>query len=123
MGGSGRTATNDDVEHVTVGSTGPPVRCPRDDHQDPVDRRSIWLGQRAPSASSLLRSGAVLCPVVVGRDPEIERLRARVAGVGERRGGVVVLRGEAGAGKSRLVREAIAAADGPVLSGRAVPGA
>jgi DNA-binding CsgD family transcriptional regulator len=66
---------------------------------------------------------AVLCPEVIGRDQEIGQLRERVAGLVARRGGVVVLRGEAGTGKSRLVHETTAELDGLVLSGRAVPGA
>jgi DNA-binding CsgD family transcriptional regulator len=67
----------------------------------------------------------VLCPELVGRDEERVLLRARVDGLGERRGGVVVLVGEAGVGKSRLARDAVDAAVEtglPVLSGRAVPG-
>ena len=68
----------------------------------------------------------MLCPEVVGRDQEQAMLRARVAGLAEGQGGLVVLVGEGGAGKSRLAAEAVAAAVGaglPVLSGRAVPGA
>jgi DNA-binding CsgD family transcriptional regulator len=64
----------------------------------------------------------VLCPEVIGRDSEIDRLRGRIGGLVDRRGGVVVLRGEAGAGKSRLAHTATAGIDGLVLSGRAVPG-
>lgn len=64
----------------------------------------------------------MLCPEVVGRGPEVAGLRGRVAELGDRRGGVVVLRGDAGAGKSRLVREVVGELDGLVLSGRAVPG-
>jgi DNA-binding CsgD family transcriptional regulator len=70
--------------------------------------------------------GDVLCPVVVGRDAELaaltDHLDAAVAG----HGGLVLLVGEAGVGKSRLAREVAARAAGrglPVLSGRAVPGA
>ena len=64
----------------------------------------------------------MLCPAVIGRDAETERLRGRVAALAEGGGGVVVLRGEAGAGKSRLVQEVVGEVDGLVLSGRAVPG-
>jgi hypothetical protein len=75
---------------------------------------------------SRTRSGlydpAVLCPALVDRDGEIERLRDRVAGLDDQRGGVVVLRGDAGTSKSRLLREATTALDGSVLFGRAVPG-
>jgi DNA-binding CsgD family transcriptional regulator len=64
----------------------------------------------------------VLCPEVIGRSLETARLRERVQDLDDRRGGVVVLRGDAGAGKSRLVDEATADFEGLVLSGRAVPG-
>ena len=64
----------------------------------------------------------MLCPEVIGRDRELEWLRARIAGLADGHGGVVVLRGEAGTGKSRLARETTGGEDALVLSGRAVPG-
>jgi predicted ATPase len=67
----------------------------------------------------------VLCPVLVGRDEEARRLRAALAAAGTGRGGTIFLAGEAGIGKSRLVRETARAAAGPgltVLAGRAVAG-
>jgi DNA-binding CsgD family transcriptional regulator len=67
----------------------------------------------------------VLCPVLVGRDEEARRLRAALAAAGLSRGGTVFLTGEAGIGKSRLVRETVRAAGElglTVLSGRAVAG-
>ena len=68
---------------------------------------------------------SLLCPGLVGREEETAALCALVAGVGRGRGGVVVVVGEPGTGKSRLVREAVDGArnDGlRVLAGRAVPG-
>jgi len=68
----------------------------------------------------------VLCPVLVGRSAELATLTTFVADANAGRSGLAVLVGEAGVGKSRLVREAAAlAADRGllVLSGRAVPGA
>lgn len=64
----------------------------------------------------------MLCPDVVGSDVEMAQLRGRIAALREGSGGVVLLRGEAGAGKSRLVQELVGAGDSLVLSGRAVPG-
>jgi len=67
----------------------------------------------------------VLCPVLVGRDEEFRQLEAALAAAGTGHGGTVFITGEAGIGKSRLVRE-MAQAAGPrgmvVLSGRSVAG-
>jgi predicted ATPase len=67
----------------------------------------------------------VPCPVLVGRAAELDALVAALdAACGGRRS-VVFLVGEAGIGKSRLVRElsSFATERGvPVLRGRAVPG-
>jgi len=67
----------------------------------------------------------VLCPVLVGRDEEARRLQAALAAAGAGRGSAVFLAGEAGIGKSRLVREIVRAAGErglTVLAGRAVAG-
>jgi DNA-binding CsgD family transcriptional regulator len=67
----------------------------------------------------------VLCPVLVGRDEEARRLNAALAAAQEARGGTLLLAGEAGIGKSRLVREAARAARARgfvILAGRAVAG-
>jgi predicted ATPase len=50
--------------------------------------------------------GPVLCPVVVGRDDELRLLAASLDAACEGRGGAIVLSGEAGIGKTRLVRSA-----------------
>jgi DNA-binding CsgD family transcriptional regulator/tetratricopeptide (TPR) repeat protein len=68
--------------------------------------------------------GEVLCPVLVGRRAEIQVLESALAGALAGRGGCAVITGEAGIGKSRLIRElARMAADRQVLTvmGRAVP--
>ncbi len=69
---------------------------------------------------------SLLCPDLIGRAAERALLRERVDAMAARRGGVVVLVAEAGAGKTRLAAaaaEAAAARGCPVLTGRAVPGA
>ena len=67
----------------------------------------------------------VLCPVIVGRDAELGVLRAALSAAADGAGGSVFLTGEAGIGKSRLVREVASdarARDVAVVTGRAVPG-
>jgi DNA-binding CsgD family transcriptional regulator/tetratricopeptide (TPR) repeat protein len=67
----------------------------------------------------------VLCPVLVGRDDEFRVLLDGLDRAADGDGGTFVVTGEAGVGKSRLVREVaqVAAARGlPVLTGRAVAG-
>jgi DNA-binding CsgD family transcriptional regulator len=48
----------------------------------------------------------VLCPVVVGRDDELDLLAASLDAACEGRGGAIVICGEAGIGKTRLARSA-----------------
>ncbi|HEY5361869.1 MAG TPA: AAA family ATPase [Streptosporangiaceae bacterium] len=65
----------------------------------------------------------VLCPVLVGRDEEARHLRAALAAAEAGHGGTVFVTGEAGIGKSRLVRATTRAAAErgfTVLAGRAV---
>ena len=66
---------------------------------------------------------SVRCPVVVGRGAELEALRSALAEAEAARGGVVVLAGEAGVGKSRLLGELAEVArtrGGLAVAGRAV---
>ncbi len=68
--------------------------------------------------------GEVLCPVLVGRRAEIRALESALAGALAGRGGCAVITGEAGIGKSRLMRELMGMAAGQqtlVVMGRAVP--
>jgi rhodanese-related sulfurtransferase len=58
----------------------------------------------------------VLCPVLVGREREARQLRDALAAAEAGRGGTVLLAGEAGIGKSRLVRET--AGDARARAGR-----
>src|SRR5260221_3647858 len=73
---------------------------------------------------------AMLCPILVSRGAELHALSAALRRAREGAGGVLILAGDAGVGKSRLAREvsAQAASQGfDVLAGRAtesiVPGA
>jgi DNA-binding CsgD family transcriptional regulator len=66
---------------------------------------------------------ALLCPTVIGRDQELRAINDALADVQEGDGRALFLLGEAGIGKSRLAREAAAAAQErgmTVLRGRAV---
>src|SRR5579864_4452665 len=65
----------------------------------------------------------ILCPTLVGRQPELGLVSELCSRLPRGRGGTAVIFGEAGIGKSRLVREAAAMARGDgqvVLTGRAV---
>jgi DNA-binding CsgD family transcriptional regulator len=78
------------------------------------------------SGGTALRSAPpLLCPELIGRDPEVALLHERIDAVAAGHGGVVVLVAEAGTGKTRLAAVATEAAvqrGWPVLTGRAVPG-
>lgn len=66
----------------------------------------------------------ILCPVLVGREAERERLETLLDGARRGRGGVAFLSGSPGMGKSRLAAEAAAGAATrgmAVLKGRCVP--
>lgn len=68
----------------------------------------------------------VLCPELIGRESEIRTLMTAFDAARDRRGGVLVLSGEAGIGKTRLAREAAAHASErgwEVVTARAVESA
>jgi predicted ATPase len=52
----------------------------------------------------------LLCPVLAGRDAELQAVTAALDDAAKGSGGVVVVIGDAGVGKSRLARETTAAA-------------
>ena len=52
------------------------------------------------------------CPVLVGRDAEVTRLRAAIERAAAGQAAVVLVAGEAGIGKSRLVAEVVGHAEG-----------
>ncbi len=65
-----------------------------------------------------------LCPVIIGREAEVDALKHALGRVRAGRGETVLLLGEAGIGKSRLVRELTTWANEspmPIVTGRAVP--
>jgi predicted ATPase len=69
--------------------------------------------------------GDIQCPVLIGRDAELGVLTASLNQAGSN-GGLVILAGEAGVGKSRIARElaSLASAHGfTVVAGRAVQAA
>jgi DNA-binding CsgD family transcriptional regulator len=64
----------------------------------------------------------MLCPVLIGRGAELHALSAALDRAREEAGGVLILAGDAGVGKSRLAREVASAAEArgfSVLTGRA----
>jgi len=66
----------------------------------------------------------LLCPTLIGRDDEMSTVADTLVRATEGAGGVVVVIGEAGLGKSRIARETVALARQhamPVLLGREVP--
>src|SRR6266568_3532891 len=68
----------------------------------------------------------ILCPIVVGRDGELEHLRTMLSAARDGHGGVLAFVGEAGIGKSRLARVAqddSATAGLLAIKGRAAPSA
>ena len=75
------------------------------------------------SRSALSQTKALLCPTIIGRYRELRAINDALVDVQEGRGRAIFLLGEAGIGKSRLAREAAAAAEAhsmTVLLGRAV---
>jgi DNA-binding CsgD family transcriptional regulator len=69
---------------------------------------------------------SMLCPVLIGRSAEMRSLTGALDAAGQGHGGAVLVTGDAGVGKSRLVREAVALAASHgyfVLTGRATESA
>jgi predicted ATPase len=69
---------------------------------------------------------SMLCPVLIGRGAELRTLTHELDAAGRSHGSAVLVIGDAGIGKSRLVREAIAVATERnflILTGRATESA
>ncbi|MFL6206025.1 MAG: helix-turn-helix transcriptional regulator [Acidimicrobiales bacterium] len=85
------------------------------------------MATRAPArvSTSMRPERTMLCPVLVGRSSERDSLRSALDAAADGHGGLVVIAGQAGVGKSRLTRatrERATDAGMTVLSGRCVPG-
>jgi DNA-binding CsgD family transcriptional regulator len=101
--------------------------CPTFARSRPGGRRRTLVAGLSPGSGTGHTRGMayVLCPVVVGRDAELGVLRAALSAAVGGAGGLAFLTGEAGIGKSRLVREMdgdARAREVSVVAGRAVPG-
>jgi DNA-binding CsgD family transcriptional regulator len=84
----------------------------------------LAVGGRCLLSRSACDNPVVRCPVVVGRDEELAALAEMFGRAAYGRGACVVVIGEAGAGKTRLVTEAATVARGRgqvVLAGRSTP--
>ncbi|HEV2843877.1 MAG TPA: sigma 54-interacting transcriptional regulator, partial [Thermoanaerobaculia bacterium] len=83
--------------------------------RDPADRHASAgrlladlgeaSGRPVEAASLALSEGTVLASRLIGRDEVLGRLRADLAAAAEGRGGALLLQGDEGVGKSRLLRE------------------
>jgi DNA-binding CsgD family transcriptional regulator len=85
----------------------------------------IWPARRRRRDGKTGPMQGRLCPIVVGRDAELDTLAQALSSAAAGKGRCAVLVGEPGIGKSRLVREASARASAmgfAVAAGRAVPG-
>ena len=89
------------------------AKSPRDrvGHADDV-AQALWEiaraacgGEARPSLPVVKASAYLYRPVIVGREETLAALQRRVADLGEGRGGIVLLGGESGVGKTRLVAE------------------
>lgn len=85
-------------------------------------RNPSWPDGSATAAhdGSMAWRAAVTAPVVVGRTEEQRQLLSAIRGAAEGQPVCVVVHGEAGVGKTRLVREVVAALDAVVLWGTCV---
>jgi class 3 adenylate cyclase len=85
---------------------------------EPIHIYEVAWGGEPPADSQALMEGTLLpapqppryatsASPLLGREPEVELLRTRLAALGDGAGTTVLIGGDAGIGKSRLVREAL----------------
>ncbi len=105
---AGRPATADDVLEAVQQIGEPPDKggpdLPGKGGRDLPDKGGPDLVAR-PAVAALHRADVVLRAHLVGREAELARLLALLDRAWQRQGALVVVEGEAGVGKTRLVRE------------------
>ena len=109
--------TRDDFEFRTL----EPLVLKGREH--PVPACEVLSVTRKIRRSGFGHSDRMIFSEIVGRDAELDLIKARIASLVGGRGGIVNLSGEAGVGKSRLMAEVLATAEGmeiTVLEGRAL---
>lgn len=87
-----------------------PIRAWSVDWRESASRAAARAGAKpAPALVSAapreVSSGHLVCPVLIGRDAELGRARERLTQIAAGRGGLLLVGGEAGIGKSSLTRE------------------
>jgi DNA-binding SARP family transcriptional activator/predicted ATPase len=85
----------------------------------PQTRAALQPGRSRPTAASPPILPSLDLPLA-GREPIVQQIQAALA---RPTGGFILLKGEAGMGKSRLLREVMARHEGMVLMGAGYPGA
>ena len=85
----------------------------------PLADAAVAEPARARGAAGWWRDGSSLAPMLYGRDAERSRIGELLTGARQGHSGVLVLRGEAGVGKSALLEDARAQAAGMTVLGAA----
>ncbi len=79
-----------------------------DRHPKAEPQRQL-LPPTAPLVAPAPLPGQIVCPVLIGRETELEQMAAHLDAVARGNGRTVLVAGDAGVGKSAFVREAVAA--------------
>src|SRR5665213_3493710 len=70
-----------------------------------MNATAVAPAPRRPNANPAMRAQPVFCRPLIERQAELELLRERRRGASAGRGGLVLVAGEAGVGKTRLLSE------------------